>query len=147
MSGCHQFDEKAERQKFLDKIKESGGRITEQRKAMISVILGFKTPFSADQILGKMKKTSIDIATIYRSLNHFEDLGCLRSVDLSDGVTRYEYSLDQAHHHHIICKKCRKIEAFDFCELKNYEMIIKKMGYQDISHKLEFFGFCSKCSK
>ncbi len=143
MKHCHDFDRHTEYEFFLSTLSENGNRITEQRKKLIQAILSFKSPFSAEEIFDV---TQIDLSTIYRSLATFEQMKLLQTIDFAEGGLRYEYhGSSQEHHHHVICRKCKKVDALDVCQLKPLEAAVAKMGYSEISHKLEFFGLCKDC--
>jgi len=143
----HKKDLKKEVETFLNKLRSSGSRITSQRKSMAREIIRFKGPFSAEQLHSKVQDEGVDLVTIYRSLSTFMELELLVSVDFQDGTLRYEYGSEkgEGHHHHIICKKCKKFEPLDFCVVQGQEQIIEKMGYSNVTHKLEFFGLCERC--
>ena len=98
MKKCNRYDAKSESKGLLSKLKLSGKRITEQRKQIVEEILRFGVPFSAEELHQQLKKKEIDLATIYRSLTTFTELGVLSSVDLRDGFLRYEYIPENAHH-------------------------------------------------
>tara|TARA_B100000749_G_scaffold280887_2_gene279976 strand:- start:37410 stop:37856 length:447 start_codon:yes stop_codon:yes gene_type:complete len=147
MIRCARHNLKKEQCYFLETLRSNGGRITEQRKSIIEAIIKYPGPFSADELLSSIRKEQIDLVTIYRSLAKFTQLNLLRSVDLSDGTMRYEFLPEQEHHHHhIICKNCKSIEPINLCSVKKHEKQIAKMGYSNVSHKLEFFGICKKCA-
>ncbi len=148
MVKCQDYDLEEESKFFIGKLRELGFRITEQRKHLVQAIIKFNGPFSADDLFEKQKKNGIDLATIYRSLTTFIEHGLLIPIDFSDGVQKYEYLSHngQHHHHHVICTGCKKIEPIKFCAIFDQEKLIEKMGYTSISHRLEFFGLCSKCS-
>lgn len=148
LNKCAQYDIEIELESFLEKLKLSGKRITSQRKTMVLEILRFDTPFSAEELFFSLKKTDIDLATIYRSISVFIEMGVLIKVDFSDGVSRYEYSPDNGHHHHhhIVCTDCKSVERVKICLVEKQEKEIEKMGYSQVSHKLEFFGLCKSCS-
>lgn len=141
------FVENNESKSLLEKLRKNGNRITQQRRDIVQGILNFSSPFSTEELFNSLKKKSVDLATIYRSLATFADLGILSKVDFSDGVLRYQYISDQGHHHHhIICTQCKLVEAVDLCLASNHEAKLKKMGYSQVSHKLEFFGVCNACA-
>lgn len=147
MKRCHSYNLDKESDYFFAQLKEHGNRITEQRKTLVRAIIKFQSPFSAEDLFGVLKKKNIDLATVYRSLTTFSDLGLLSTVDLSDGILRYEYiSKEGHHHHHVVCTECKMIEPVNFCVVQGQEKIIEQMGYSDVSHKLEFFGLCKKCA-
>jgi Fur family ferric uptake transcriptional regulator len=136
-----------ESEKFLQKLKDAGCRITGQRKALVTEILTFSIPFSAEELHKGLKEKGIDLATVYRSLSTFHELGLLSSVDFSDGTLRYEYNCSEDHHHHhIICRKCKAIEPIHICIADEHQLEIENLGYTQVSHKLEFFGLCKNCN-
>lgn len=141
-------DLKKESEFFIEKLRDGGFRITEQRKALIKSILSFKTPFTAEEVHSKLKLTGVDLTTVYRSLSSFVEIDLLRTVDFSDGTLRYEYiAHEDEHHHHVICRKCQKVEAVEICDVQVQENLVEKLGYTNISHRLEFFGICKQCKK
>jgi Fe2+ or Zn2+ uptake regulation protein len=94
---------------------------------------------------------SIDLVTVYRTLTTLTELGVLNRVDLDDGVVRYELTDPKGqHHHHFVCRSCQKIESLDACAstgpIQSQERRLAKKGYTFLSHRLEFFGLCPKCS-
>lgn len=145
---CHSHNTKDEIDFFINRLKDSGCRITKQRKTMADSIIKFGLPFSAEDLHGKVKKQGIDLVTVYRSLSAFTELNILTTVDFQEGALRYEYlhSKEQGHHHHIICTQCKKIQSLHVCTVSGQEKELEKMGYSNVSHKLEFFGLCKKCS-
>jgi Fur family ferric uptake transcriptional regulator len=84
--------------------------------------------------------------TVYRCLQKLEEAGLVHSTGFGDGLTRFELA-HQTHHHHILCTKCQAIKPLDSCSITHLEKSIKEMGYQNISHRLEFFGVCARCQK
>ena len=96
-----------------------------------------------------VKKISADVVTIYRNLSIFEDLKIIGRCDFSDDEVMYEvlHGDHAHHHHHIVCKTCKKIEPLEFCIVEGQEQILAKLGYQDLSHRLEFSGVCPDCAK
>jgi Fur family ferric uptake transcriptional regulator len=64
------------------------------------------------------------------------------------GSSLYESNFKREHHDHLICIQCGKIVEFmnDVIE-KEQNAIVKKNGFQMISHKLEIRGICKDCQK
>lgn len=146
MSRCQELDLERETAHFYSKLKEGGGRVTAQRKRLAHEIIGFDVPFTADQLYDLLDDLKVDPTTIYRSLATFTELGLIQTVDFADGLVRYEYvPSHKPHHHHIICTACKKVDAVHFCVVEGQEQIIERMGYADVSHRLEFFGLCQQC--
>jgi Fur family ferric uptake transcriptional regulator len=78
----------------------------------------------------------------------FLEQGLVMPCDFGDGLTRYEWNHQHhAHHHHIICQRCRKVEELEHCVVQELENLVSKRGYQQVSHRLEFYGICQDCAE
>lgn len=136
----------------LQIISSSKYKLTSPRAAILKAVFKIKEPFSAHDILQAIRKKGdslrVDLATIYRNLPIFEELGLLCRSDFSDEMSRYLLAAPghDHHHHHIICRKCEKIEPVDFCVLEGQEEILRRLGFSDIRHRLEFTGLCRSCA-
>lgn len=147
MQGSEKMNYKKEHTFFVERLKDKGFRLTEQRKKLINSILRFKSPFSASEVFDDLAETGIDLTTIYRSLSSFSEIGILESLDFLDGNLRYEYiSSENTHHHHIVCTECRSVKKVDVCISAKQQKLVDQLGYKNVFHKLEFFGICSSCS-
>lgn len=128
-------------------LRNNGLKYTPNRKDILEVFLKNNKPISADFIYAKLK-SSINEATVYRTLSLFTKTGILKRVDIRKDAVCFELNND--HHHHIVCLKCGVIE--DFKENKNIEKLLdetikKSAKFKNITeHSLELFGFCKICS-
>jgi len=86
---CQSYDIKIELESFIDRLRESGHRITKQRTVVVRQILKFGRPFSLEDLSKKVSKIGIDHVTVYRSLLTFKSLGILTTVDFDDGPQLY----------------------------------------------------------
>jgi len=129
-------------------MKKNNLKLTPPRKLILEALLKNHGPFSAEDIQTKFIKKTCDLATVYRTLTSLEEANIIRRCEFGDGIARYEL-LDPKHghhHHHLICKECKKVEVIDACELeKSINSFAKKRGFTNISHILEFFGICPNC--
>lgn len=132
-------------------LSHSKHRVTQTRRSLLQTIFKLQKPFSAYDILHAIpqeKGKTMDLVTIYRNLHVLEELGILCRADFSDEIARYVVSKPghQHHHHHIVCRSCQQVEALDFCIVEAQEQVLEKLGFKDISHRLEFSGLCPTCS-
>jgi len=95
-----------------------------------------KKPISARNIYKKYSK-ELDLATAYRVLKIFEKKDIIYSENTEGGK---KYYIAKKPHHHITCKKCKKVECVpcrhNFSEVKNFLLI---------RHELSLTGVCAKC--
>ncbi|CAN5616490.1 zinc uptake transcriptional repressor Zur [soil metagenome] len=127
-------------------LKDQGARLTSPRKMILEAALKSKKPFSAEALFQALKEQA-DLATIYRNLTFFNEIGLVSRVDVGSETAVYEIaSKDEGHHHHyFVCKTCGKTEALESCSMVAVENSLKKKGYRNLSHRLEFTGFCANC--
>ncbi|MEM9227027.1 MAG: Fur family transcriptional regulator [Verrucomicrobiota bacterium] len=129
----------------IDVLRREHYRITEPRKAMLSVLVDAPKPLSAEELHARISQTKADLVTVYRSLESFEKAGIVQSFNLESGKSLYELVEENHHHHHIICRKCHRAEKLDFCEAEKLESLAKALGYTEIKHVLELYGLCEDC--
>jgi Fur family ferric uptake transcriptional regulator len=133
--------------KITETLREKGLSITAPRKMILSILMKEHGPFSAEEIYGKLPKNFCDQATVYRCLNQFLDSDLVTTSHLEKDLVHFEYNDPDHHHHHIVCRICKTIESFHDCVMEKIENSLKKKGYTDINHRLEFFGICSNCQQ
>jgi Fur family ferric uptake transcriptional regulator len=120
---------------------------TKNREILLEFLIEKHGPFSIEEIHRALKRQELDLVTIYRSMQAFEEALLVRRCDFGDGIARFEFQEEGGHHHHhVICKKCKKAENLEHCELPKLENRVKRLGYSKIQHSLEFFGICKDCS-
>jgi Fur family ferric uptake transcriptional regulator len=130
-------------------IRGAGLKVTKPRIAILEVLIKDHGPFAAEEIFSKLSTPknaiSCDVVTIYRCLTKFESLGLISRCDFGDGSIRYELRSKDHHHHHIICRICKRVEPLNKCPVEDRAIQMPKMGFKDVSHRLEFFGVCPEC--
>lgn len=126
-------------------LKDKGLKVTKNRLEVLDVIGQSSSPLSAEEIFSKLPKNSCDRATLFRTLKQFTENNLLEMLDFSEGFSRYGLHCEEHHHHHVICTECKKIEPVPFCIPKEFELSLKRRGYTNIQHKMEFFGLCTDC--
>lgn len=130
----------------LASLKKAELKLTSPRKAILQALVDEHGPFTAEEVHKKVGRRVCDQATIFRTLASLEEVGILRRCEFGDGSARYEISDRPGHHHHhLICKKCRRVEMIEDCELEGLDRLAQKRGFTEVSHILEFFGLCPDC--
>ena len=132
-------------------LREGGLKLTPQRLAVLDVFVREEGEhLTIEETYEKVKevKSETGIATVYRTILLFEELGIVKKLDLNDGIYRYELNHDEeAHgHHHLICSACGKVEEVKDDLLDSVEQTIEhdyKFRIKD--HSLKFYGLCSDC--
>ena len=138
-----------------DILIKNGSKLTTQRRVIFEILLEEENNhLCPEEIfeLVKDKYPEIGLATIYRTLQLFEEVGIAYKVNFNDGCYRYELikpDTDEKHrHHHLICEECGKIIEVKEDLLNSLEEVIEKQyDFKIYNHSLKFTGVCSKCKK
>lgn len=90
-------------------LRQSGGALTSQRKAILSFLEGNQDHPSAADVFDAVKdQVPASRATIYNTLASLEHLGLLSSLRGADGTLRYDPNVTP--HHHLCCTHCGRLE-------------------------------------
>ena len=113
------------------------------KNSILALLSKTKSPLSVAEI---MEIITANKTTVYRDLASLINDGLVKELDFGDRTKRYETS-SLGHHHHLICRNCKKIEEVkikDVFEDKEKDLE-KRTGFKSIEHNLEFYGTCAKC--
>ncbi len=138
---------------LLKVLGDNGYKTTSQRTLVYEVLSENKNQhLSTEEVyeLIKKKNSNMGIATIYRTLQLFEEIGLVYKHNFDDGCSRYEIlspNSNEVHqHHHLLCKKCgRIIEVKEDLMNSLEEMIEKQYNFEILNHVVKFTGICDLC--
>jgi len=129
---------------------ERGIRMTQQRRAILSVIETASKHLDAPQILRKAQKldASVDRSTVYRTLQLLKRHGLIDELDLMhiNGEGHYYERKLNRDHIHMACLRCGKISEFVsdmFEKLKG--QVERDCRFRIVVSRLEIGGYCSVC--
>jgi Fur family ferric uptake transcriptional regulator len=89
---------------------------------------------------------SIGLATVYRSLALMVEAGEVDVLTREDGTALYLRCGGQ-HHHHLVCRSCGHAIMITGPDVERWARAeAARHGYTDVSHSLEVFGLCPRCS-
>lgn len=89
----------------------------------------------------------IALATVYRVLTQFEAAGLVNRHHFEGGNSVFEVN-EGAHHDHIVCVECGRVDEFvDEVIEKRQAAIAKRLNYEMTDHSLHIYGICSSCRK
>lgn len=132
----------------VDILKTNKIKITLARKIILEMLLKENNCLSAEDLHNECIKedSNINISTVYRTLELFEEKELVDKVNLGNG--KYSYSFKHGSHKHILeCSLCHKEIEVD-CPMKQIEEILKnKTGFTMTEHQLYIKGVCDKCKE
>ncbi len=134
---------------ILDLLKEHQVKLTNERRVIISVLEKAEFPLSPADLFLEIKPSlpKANLTTVYRNLEMLEGLGLVKRLAFNKNNFSYELVTNRAHHHHVICKNCGKVEDLENISEKFVGEVAKTTKFKIEDHNLEFFGICQECSK
>ena len=128
------------------KCIDKGVKLTDQRKIIAKIMSSSNDHPDVDELYKRVTKidSKISIATVYRTVKLFEEVGILAKHEFKGGKARYE-EVNEGHHDHLIdIKSGEIIEFVDYEIEKLQKKVAEKYGYKLIDHKLELYGIKKK---
>ena len=128
------------------KCIDKGVRLTDQRKIIAKIMSSSNDHPDVDELYKRVTKidSKISIATVYRTVKLFEEVGILAKHEFKGGKARYE-EVNEGHHDHLIdIRSGEIIEFVDYEIEKLQKKVAEKYGYKLVDHKLELYGIKKK---
>jgi Fur family transcriptional regulator, ferric uptake regulator len=136
-------------EKHLQTLKAHKLKITPRRKAIIELFKDSPMRMGAYEVYKKLKHKlpTLGLPTVYRILEQFSQAGILiQSLSKDRQLCYMLCGHPHEHHHHFTCRKCRKVEEVDYCNIKGVSRFIEKnLDAKVEAHQLQIEGLCSKC--
>ncbi len=127
---------------IIARCEAKGLRMTEQRRVVAQVIGAAEDHPDVEELFARAAAIDprISIATVYRTVNLFEEAGILEKLEFGDGRARYE-DAERDHHDHLIDLHSGEVIEFVDPEIEALqERIAARLGYKLKGHRLELFG-------
>lgn len=134
-------------QELVEKIRQRGGRLTPQRVAVLKVLAESEGHPSVEQIHDQIKADfpTTGLATIYKTVTLLKEMGEVLELGFAYGSNRYDGNKPYPHPH-LICTQCGEIHDLHVPALNEIvQQASQDLGYQVVSHRLDFYGICSEC--
>ena len=127
-------------------ITEQGGmRNTEERHAILKVVMQMKGHHSADQILAMMPDNfPVSRSTMYSTLALLVKCGLLYNHQTT-GATLYECAYKVPVHHHYICTGCNKIWDLRDTSIEQAASKVKTPRFKKLRCSTYIYGICNIC--
>ena len=129
-----------------NKCLAKGVRLTEQRKLVAKVMSESEDHPDVDELHKRVSKLDprVSIATVYRTVKLFEEVGIVSKHDFKGSKARYE-DVSKEHHDHLIDINTGEIVEFVDQDIEKLQKkVAEKLGYKLIDHRLELYGSKNK---
>ena len=101
---------------------------------------------SAEDVYKILLKEGTDsgLATVYRVLTQFEQVGLLVRHHFESGKAVYELN-QGGHHDHLVCLQCGRVEEFYDADIeKRQTRVAEQRGFRIHDHSLHIYADCTK---
>jgi len=139
---------KADLQSALALMRQRGLRVSAARRLVVEALLAADGPMSAEQIAQGIggRVPSSDMASVYRNLQAFEDIGLVRHVHLGHGPGLHALAVAGAREY-LTCERCADYQAVAPAELDAVrEQIERQFGYLASFTHFPIVGLCPSCA-
>ena len=131
-----------------EELREKGIKNTKAKSILLHILKISKAPMDVNTLHAEcQKETSVNLVTVYRTLQQFHEKNLAQEFLGKDGVTQYEYIQKGAKAHpHFQCEECNRV----FC--------LGELGFDDAlyfsnmanQHKVNSInitlnGVCKEC--
>lgn len=132
--------------RILDRLATSGGRRTAARQAIVEVLVADGGHMTADQVARRVQDRfpSVNISTVYRTLEALEEIDVIDHVHLGHGSAVYH--LTDEDHQHLVCERCERVIELPTAKLKPFlQSISQDYGFEVDRRHFAIVGLCHDC--
>ena len=128
-------------------LKQAGLKVTLPRMKILNILQQQPSAhLSAEAIFQALGDSGeeIGLATVYRVLTQFAASGLVKRYHFESGQSVFEINRG-AHHDHMLCLDCGRIEEFCDEEIEQRQRIIaQRLGFELAEHSLVLYGRCNR---
>ena len=130
-------------------LRSKGIRLTPERQLIVRRAVTY-LHFTAEELVKDVRSSDRSVArgTVYRTLALLHETGVVEKHDFRYGPPNYEVTFAKAHHDHLMCTQCGEIIEFQEPRVERLQHeVVKRYGYQLLSHTHKLYGLCRTCQR
>lgn len=128
-------------------FEHTGLKRTKNRQLILDVLEKYSYPVTVEEIFYSFKKKDINLSTVYRTLNAFEEAGLVKR-EVNDKKENVFSLIKDEDQHILVCTKCHKRVPLEGCPYHHVnEEIEKETGFVLQDQNIEIYGVCPDCQK
>jgi Fe2+ or Zn2+ uptake regulation protein len=135
------------RDDLRDVFHAAGRRLTSQRCLILEVLEESEEHLDAEALHDRVKlhDPDVSLATIYRTLAVFKEMGLVEEHRLGEEHGHYESVRDDPHYH-FTCLRCGQVIEFDTSLVAQIRQeLSEREGVRVIGAHLHLSGYCARC--
>jgi len=133
---------------FIEHLRAHGFRLTPQRELILSILHQIEGFATAEEIYTRVhaQSSSVDLSTVYRTLDLLQSFGLVATMEVGDGQQRYVLLGIHGLHHHLHCTQCGSVIPVAHSALSPLlEQFKQSYGFAVTPASLTFSGLCADC--
>ena len=131
---------------ILQLLSDRGMRRTAARQAVIEALLSSADHVTAETLAAKIQRRfpSVDVSTVYRTLDVLEELGIVDHVHLAHGPAIFHLAEDD--HQHLVCERCGLVRELPRQRMDAFRrMLRREFGFEVAHRHFAIVGICDAC--
>lgn len=135
-------------EEIKEELREKGIKNTKAKSILLHILKSSEGPISVNSLHAQcQKETSVNLVTVYRTLQQFYEKKLVQEFLGKDGVIQYEYTRQGTRAHpHFQCEKCNKVICLGelgFDDALYFSNMAKQHRVNTINITLN--GVCEEC--
>jgi Fe2+ or Zn2+ uptake regulation protein len=123
--------------------------VTAQRRLLLDILRKANSHLDAKELYQRAieRDRHISLATVYRNLRLFKEMGLVDEIRLDDVHCYYEIK-HPAEHYHLVCTACGQVIEFESPLIaKLVSEVEHNCGFHTNKAVLHLEGYCNRCKK
>jgi Fe2+ or Zn2+ uptake regulation protein len=130
-------------QSLVSAMEERRYKLTGPRLKLLATVMERGHSFTAEELYAELP--DVGRATVFRTLKLLLELGSICKLNMDDGTPVYRRGTS-AHHHHMVCTSCGRVQDFARCDIDSMlRRLAGATGFKASAHRIEVYGLCRTC--
>lgn len=128
-------------------LREAGYRVTPQRQLILDAVCELGGHVTPEEVYARVQMItpSLNLTTVYRTLQFLSEQNILTITQLRDGRSSYEIASSEPHHH-LVCRGCNTSIEIPHAALRSFFHNMQgQHGFTIDMNHITFFGYCADC--
>jgi Fur family ferric uptake transcriptional regulator len=128
-------------------LRRAGLRVTRARRAVCEALAAAPREHLRAADIARRAGTSMDLSTVYRTLDTLEEHGLVEHVHLGHGAGAYHVA-PSSQHHHLVCEQCGRTVDVPIGELEEaVARVTGPLGFVPDAAHFAIVGRCARCAR
>jgi Fur family ferric uptake transcriptional regulator len=129
-------------------VRGSGARLSAARRGLLEALFAAEGPASAERLARSGGQAeAADLASVYRNLELFEELGIVRHVHLGHGPGLYALARGGGREY-LVCERCGEVRSVDPQQLDEIrDQVRENFGFEVRFTHFPLSGLCERCAR